>query len=357
MICASLTVEAKSSEFDSPKIPARIPPMASFQKTATGGTRVQVEIKGARDSATFPTMREARTWAAQRETDLRAAGGTGTRHTLAQALRKYADEESPKRRGERRELVTLLAFEKDPAGLPLAKRMATVSDDDIKAWRDHRLKSVSRGTVLREFGLLNSVFETARTEWKWIAANPIKDVKKPTRPAHRKRLISGPEARKVLRVLGYHRKPARSVSQAVAVAFLLALATGMRAGEICSLLWADVHDDYGTARNVKSIHVGVDRDIPMTAVAMRLIERMRGWDDVLVFGLGAGTLDALFRRARQKAGLEGFTFHDSRHSAATRIGRAGKINVLEMCKAFGWTKMDQALTYFNPTASDIAKKL
>lgn len=341
-----------------PKIPQCCPQMPSYQKTASGGTRVQLEVLGERDSATFPTKREAQAWAAQRDTEIRAAkGGAGTAHTLLQGLRRYAEEESPKRRGERREIITLKAMEKETSGLPVKKRMSLVDDADIRSWRDHRLKTVSRGTVLREFGLLNSLFETARIEWKWVKVNPIKDVKKPTRPAHRKRIISGPEVRKVLRALGYHRGSVRSVSQAVSVAFLLALSTGMRTKEICQLRWADVHGDYGTARNVKSIHVGVDRDIPLTPVSMRLIERMRGWDDDVVFGLAEGTLDALFRRARKRAGLEGFTFHDSRHTAATRIGKAGKIHVLEMCKAFGWTKVDQAMVYFNPTASDIAKKL
>ncbi len=37
---------------------------------------------------------------------------------------------------------------------------------------------------------------------------------------------------------------------------------------------------------------------------------MIGWDDELVFGLSAQTLDALFRRHRVRCGLEGFTFHD-----------------------------------------------
>ena len=33
------------------------------------------------------------------------------------------------------------------------------------------------------------------------------------------------------------------------------------------------------------------------------------------------------------------------------------VNVLTLCKIFGWKKTDQALTYFNAKASDIAKQL
>lgn len=330
--------------------------MASFQKTPTG-IRVQIDERGRRASKTLPTMREAREWARVKTAQLLAAekGEHGKGKTLRDALRLFAEQESPKRRGERWEVVRLAAFEGELHQLPIGKPLELVNDEDIRAWRDHRLKDKSRGTVLREMALLSAVFEAARTEWKWIKVNPLRDVKKPTKPAHRKRVISGPEIRNVLRVLGYTRGPARTVSQSVAVCFLLALATGMRAGELCGLRWEDVREAYGTAHNVKARERGVSRDVPFSAVARRLVARMEGWDDETVFGLSAATLDALFRRARKRAGYEDFTFHDSRHTAATRIAR--KINVLDLCKMFGWTKMDQALTYYNPTAAQIAKRL
>ena len=82
---------------------------------------------------------------------------------------------------------------------------------------------------------------------------------------------------------------------------------------------------------------------------------MRGWDDELVFGLKAASLDALFRRYRVQAGLEGFTFHDSRHTAATMLAK--KVDVLTLCKIFGWKDTKQSLTYYNPTSSSIAALL
>jgi integrase len=55
--------------------------------------------------------------------------------------------------------------------------------------------------------------------------------------------------------------------------------------------------------------------------------------------------------------LSGFTFHDSRHTAATWMVNSGKVDVLSLCKIFGWTNTTMALTYFNPKAVDIAKQL
>jgi len=76
---------------------------------------------------------------------------------------------------------------------------------------------------------------------------------------------------------------------------------------------------------------------------------------VRVFGVSANTLDTLFRRARDRAGLSGFVFHDTRHTAATWM--AQRLHILELCKVFGWTNTKQALTYFNPKAADLAKKM
>lgn len=332
--------------------------MASYQKTASG-IRVQLEVKGQRASKTLPTMREAREWTSMKTLELTAAAGGVKGHgkTLKDAIRKFMEEESPKRRGEVKELVRLTAFQKPHHGLPLSRAIADVTDDDMREWRDRRLGVNKRSSVLRDMTLLSAVFEAARTEWKWIKHNPAREVKKPAKPAHRKRVISGPEVRNVLRALGYTKGPVRTVSQSVAMCFLLALATGMRAGELCSLRWEDVREAYGTAHNVKARERGVSRDVPFSAVARRIVARMEGWDAELVFGLSSSTLDALFRRARKRAGYFDFTFHDSRHTAATRLALGGKVNVLELCKAFGWTNMTQALTYFNPTAAQIASKL
>lgn len=332
--------------------------MASFQKTAAGTVRVQVEVRGRRASETLPTMREAREWAREKELELGAAasGLHGKGKTLQDALRRFAEEESPKRRGERAEIIRLAAFQKPEHGLPLAKPFADVDDDDMRAWRDRRLRMTKPGSVLRDMTLMGAVFEVARTEWKWTDRNPVREVKKPPKPAHRTRVIKGPEIRNVLRALGYERRGRiATVSQSVAVCFLLALVTGMRAKELCGLRWQDVREAYGTAHNVKARMEGISRDVPFSPVARRLVARMEGWDAETVFGLSPPTLDALFRRARKRAGYHDFVFHDSRHTAATKIAR--RLAILDLCKMFGWSDPKMAMIYYNPTAAQIAGRL
>lgn len=152
--------------------------------------------------------------------------------------------------------------------------------------------------------------------------------------------------------MGYAGGEVRTVGQACAVAFLAALATGMRAGELCGLRWDQVHGDYVSLPVTKN---GKPRDVPLSSEAQRLVERARGYDPLLVFGLSTQSLDANFRKYRDRAGLSGFTFHDARHTAATRMARL--VDVLSLCRIFGWSNTKQALTYFNITASDLAKRL
>ncbi|MCU4119363.1 tyrosine-type recombinase/integrase [Variovorax sp. N23] len=328
--------------------------MAKAKKTAQGTWRVQIEIAGVRESGTFDTKREADEWSSRRTLELRSDGkaGPGSRKTMLDMLRQYGEQVTPAKRGNAKELIRLKAFE-DPTKhrLPLKAKVRDVTSMDLGQWREERLKLNARGTVLRDMGLMSAIFEEARREWKWIQTNPMRDVRKPSNPDHRDRLISGLEARQVLRKLGHTHAEPRKVSQAVAAAFLMALATGMRAGEITGLKWSEVRSDHVILYVTKT----KGRLVPLSPVAARLIDRMRGWDPELVFGIGAQTLDALFRKARARAGLEGFTFHDSRHTACTRLAR--KVDVLDLCKIMGWVKTTQALVYYNPKASDIAKRL
>lgn len=329
--------------------------MATAKKTAQGTWRVQIEIKGVRDSGTFPTKRDADAWAARRATELRAmaTGQAGSVKTLLDALRRYAEEVSPTKRGESKEVIRLKAFERQ--ALPLRKVLSEVTTADLAAWRDSRLAVNARGSVLRDMTLLGSVLEVARREWQWIQTNPMRDVKRPANPDHREVVIHGWQVRRMLRALGYtRRRPVRTVAQAVASAFLLALSTGMRAGEVTGLTWDRVRGDHVRLLETKN---GSARDVPLSRGARRVVARMEGWDDVLVFGISSQVLDALFRRHRERAGLEGFTFHDARHTAATRLAMSRKVDVLELCRIMGWKNPKQAMTYFNPTASQIAARL
>ncbi len=333
--------------------------MASVQKTANG-YRAQIYVRGVRESGTFKTKRDAEAWAARRQSELLESADkpASGRRTLRDALTRYRDEIVPTKRGRRWEHVRIEAF-LNPITHPFLPRdvvLSKLGPESFAAWRDWRMTRVQAGTVIRELSLMSSVLTAARREWRWMEDNPLSDLRRPREPDHREVLISPSQVRAMLRALGW--TPAgkvRQVRQAVACCFLFALRTGMRAGEVSGLTWKRVHryhcaTPHKTGRTAESL-----RDVPLSRQARRVIAQMEGWDETLVFGVGRGTLDALFRKYRQRAGLDGFTFHDSRHTAATMLSR--KLDVLTLCKMFGWKNTSQALVYFNPKASDIAKRL
>ena len=335
--------------------------MASIIPAKNGkGWRAMVSVAGKRKERTFASKREAQLWAERVSLDMRAesSGQAPERRTLRDAMRRYATEIAPTHKGERWEVIRLAMLEQD-AALPVTLPLAKLTPQHFAAWRDKRGQSVGAGSVLREMSLLGSVLSVARRDWGWINHSPLADVRRPRQPAHRERVITWGETRAMLRALDYPvtGRPI-SMQQIVGAVFVLALRTGMRAGEITGLEWARVHGRWVTLAETKS---GTARDVPLSARAARLIERMRGLHPEMVFPISEHSRDALFRKARDKAGLSGFRFHDARHSAATRIGatvgQPGRLSFPEFVRVFGWKDPKMAMIYCNPSAESLADKL
>lgn len=327
--------------------------MAYFTESGKGW-RAQVAINGFRKSKTFRTKREATAWAGALETEVRERERkpAGERYTLANILSRYLIEVVPGKRGARWEALRIQAFLR--SSLPVNKPICEVDPNDFASWRDERKKVVKPGTILRDFSLLSSILEHARREWRVIQTNPVSDVSKPSEPRHRDATYTRPQIKAILQALDYQPSgPVNTNKQAIGVAFLLAMRTGMRAGELCGLEWPSVHHGWCRVEGGKT--EAARRDVPLTAKALRLVERLRGRHPVKVLNLQSRTLDTQFRRARDQAGVGGMVFHDTRHTAATWI--APRLDVLTLCKMFGWKNPSQAMTYYNPKAADIAKRI
>jgi integrase len=321
---------------------------------------VQISVGGVRESATFPTAREANDWQIRRKVELKAErrGRGGEVHSLGEALRKYRDEVSPKKKGARWEQ---LRIERMLRELPVTLPLAEIGPDHLIAWRDMRLTRVKPASVAREMNLLGSVFSYAVREWRWIKTSPMSEVTRPRGGKHREKVINRGETRRMLRALGYRpRRRLTTLKQVVAAAFLLSMRTGMRSSEMVDLTWGRVHPRFVRLDETKNADA---RDVPLSTAARRLVDRMRGLDEDRVFPVSHQSRDALFRAARDEHGLRecGFTFHDARHTAATRIGatvgQPGRLSFPEFVKVFGWRDPKNALIYVNPSAAILADKL
>ena len=324
--------------------------MASIRKV---GKKYRVELyrNGQRESSMFHTKAEASAWALQREAEL--DGRALPFRKLSEAFVRYAAEVSPTHRGERWEVLRLKAFGTHKiANKPIAK----LSTEDLIDWRDNRLKQVSKGTVLREMNLLGSVLEHARKEWRWIRENPIKDVTKPRQPKGRKRRVSQDEIDRLCTQSGYactqsgNYPTPESMLHITVAAFLFAIETGMRSGEILALEWADVDERKVTLRQTKN---GDSREVPLSPKARLLLAALRCFDKP--FPVRTGTRDALFRKLVVKAGIPNLHFHDSRSEAIFRLSK--KLDVLELARVIGHQDINSLRHYYNTTADELADRL
>ncbi|MDR3353157.1 MAG: tyrosine-type recombinase/integrase [Zoogloeaceae bacterium] len=328
--------------------------MASYQKRGDKW-RALVRIRGTTCSRTFATKREARAWAIPAEAELRQQAEQGEQaeaRTLGTLFLRYRDEITVGKRGAYPETIRLNCLLADTlAAVPLAR----LSASHIAAWRDRRLQRVKPGTVIRELSIISAVCHVAASEWKWLEMNPCRDVKRPPRPEARDRRIHTREIEELLEAFHYRREEkARSVSERVAVAFLFAIETAMRRGEILNLRWEDIDFQSSIARIPKGKTRAARREVPLTREAKRLLHQLPR-DSTRIFDLNVWSFNSAFRAARSKTGIQNLHFHDTRHEAITRL--AQKIDVLPLARIIGHHNLHQLLVYYNEAASDIAKRL
>jgi integrase len=330
--------------------------MASITKSGKNW-RVQISIAGVRDSGTFSTKAEASAWAAARETEMRTQKTTGIvpGKTCQDAFERYEKEISRTKRGFRWEALRLSAY--GDAMVDGQKfgdiKLSELTPDFLGKWRDKRLTSVKGSTVNRDLNLLSHVFSTAHKEWGWMSESPTRSVRRAKNPASRDRRITQDEIDRLCLALGFAECMTITKTQAVAVAFLFAIETAMRAGEICGLLKADIK---GRVAHLPMTKNGLKRDVPLSTRAVELLKFLPARKPTEpLFGLTAGTLCALFLKAKNAAMIDGLTFHDSRHEAITRLAK--KLNVLELARMVGHRDLRMLQIYYNESAAEIANKL
>ena len=279
--------------------------------------RIEIKLKGVRDSATRATKAEAVAWATAREAEILAgARGEIVPLTVAKGLERYALEVSPTKGGARWEIVRIGKFLRTLVFRDL--QMSEVRSRDIALWRDDALASgLAPASVRRELNLLRSVFERAKKEWGAVAENPVRGVESPRSSPARTRRAPENELERILLAVGWgDEEQAVRPAQRVGIAVLWAVETAMRAGEIVGLTWdaVDVASRVATLPKTKN---GDRREVPLTRRAVEL--------------------------------------HDLRAEALTRLAR--KVDVLTLARIAGHRDPRTLMVYYRETAADIAARL
>lgn len=333
--------------------------MASIKKLKTGKWQAQVFVQGVRASATKPTKAEAKDWAATKEYNIKTASGSSTQQTttVAKILERYEVEVSREKRGvvwEQGQIKRMLKK-------PMAKlKVQDVQKSDVRAWRDQRLRDGVKGsTILREWNLFSNVFAHARDEWELVVVNPFTGVKKPDDSPSRDRLVTHDEIEQLCWAAGFNGVPTMGQPtthrQRSCLAFMFAVETAMRAGEICKLTMAMIDVEKRVAHIPAPItKSGKKRDAALTRRAVELLSLLPPSDGVC-FGLKSSQLDSNFRIIRDKTLIEDLHFHDSRHEAITRLAK--KMPVMALARNVDHHNLNQLMVYYNETGEELAKLL
>jgi integrase len=195
---------------------------------------------------------------------------------------------------------------------------------------------VSNATVNRALEVVRRMLNVAHQDWRWLRAVPkIRMLKEPRR---RVRFLRHEEADRLIDALPAHMRPI--------VRF--ALATGCRAGEILGLEWTRVDLnrkvawlDHGTTKS------GDGRGIPLNADAVAALEATWGQHPRWCFtfaGRRIRQIGSAWDRARERAGITDFRFHDLRHPWASWHVQSGS-SLPELMELGGWKSYEMVLRY------------
>lgn len=139
---------------------------------------------------------------------------------------------------------------------------------------------------------------------------------------------------------------------------ITALDTAMRSGELLKLIWRDVDLDNRIIKIIAfNTKTAKPREVGMTDRVFEELTKL--WEmslmdlNELVFGI-KDTIKRSFASACRDAGIEGFHFHDCRHTAITRMIQAG-LSPMEVMKISGHTQMNTFARYVNPNAQAVTR--
>jgi integrase len=343
--------------------------MATIEKrTAADGAityRAKVRLRGHPvQTGTFERLTDAKKWTTATESAIREGRHFKTteakRHTLADVIDRYIVDVIPTKRDGPHQAAQLLWWREELGAFALADiTPARVAEarDKLAAGATLRGERRSPATVVRYLAALSHAFTIAVKEWGWVDDSPLRKVRKPTEPRGRVRFLSDEERARLLAACR------ESANPLLYPAVVLALSTGMRAGEIMGLYWQEPRDppprgawgvvDVSTGRIV--LHLtknGERRTVPLTGHALdclRELAKVRRLDTALVFPGAAHPTKPIDLRspwdtAIRIAEIHDFRFHDLRHSAASYLAMNGA-SLAEIAETLGHKTLSMVKRY------------
>jgi len=221
--------------------------------------------------------------------------------TVEEMIRRYWEKHMKDKRGNGAPVV-LRRIKRDFGHLPLTQ----LTVEEIHGF----IKTVEASSSTSNANRYHDVFRALlykAIDWGYHPGpNPLKKVPRGKPKKHRLRFLSPEEMRRLI--------PA--CSPRILPIVTCALFTGMRRGELLILDWANVRLDRGIIYILES-KSDEARELPIPMTLRKLFLSLGPKESGNVFNLPPITLRRHFLRAMKKADIQGFRFHDLRHTYAS----------------------------------------
>lgn len=338
--------------------------MATISKISAGWL-CQIRKRGyPHQSKTFAARADAVAWGQTTEAAMNRGLFVSTdkadRITVADLLDRYTRNVSPTKRsggsdnGRARKLTKQLG----------AYKLTALTSTHLVGYRDARLAVVSPQTVIHELNLLNRALTLATREWGIVLPAGVPKVIKPRKPQGRDRRLHPDEIQAIIDA---------TESPDLRDFIRLAVATGMRRGELASLRWEHINLERRTA-HLPLTKTDTPRTVPLSSVATAVLQARKDAGYTVPFAVTANALTRAFCRAVQRARrlyestcrllerpadsqwLVGIRLHDLRHEATSRFFELG-LQTVEVASITGHKTLAMLKRYTHLRAEDLAAKL
>lgn len=232
------------------------------------------------------------------------------------------------------------------------RKIKSITYGDIRTYKQFRLSTSTKygkqravATVNKELNKLKRMFNIAVRE-QWLSRNVFSNGESLiSQEEHRTRVLSIDEEKRLLEAI--ESNPRRSHMKGIV---LIGLDCALRRGEIFTLKWSDV-DFVARTITVRAFNAKTARKRTVAATKRVYAELNLLWENSikdeneLVFGVSV-TIKTAWKKICREANIENFHFHDTRHTAITRMIRAG-LPPIEIMKVSGHTTLSAFNIYAN----------
>ncbi len=213
---------------------------------------------------------------------------------------------------------------------------------------------IKPGTVQREMTLLKRVFDFAMRKFD-LRENPFSRVDRVSANDERSVRIDQDQFDRLLEACRAMANPW------IAPIVEFAWEVGARRSSILRLEWRDINLRHGcvTLRRVKNSRKPSeirDVEVGLTPRAIEILKSLPHALDGRVFPVTTSAFTSAWKRARAKAGLEFFRFHDTRHEMASRLSE-NDWDVMLIMQQGDWRDVKSVKRYVNLRGKSLGSKL